>query len=493
MNATRRHFLRMLAASAGVSALVPAHLGRADDDRPHARAGRVLILNLPGAIRSSAAFGASSDRDLNPWGLLPGPHPFPVGRLLDDHLPVAIAPSGQPEPAPPDDAYRLGPDWGHAVAPRLRDLTHAFSILGSWSETRGDHAVAMTEESTGGRGLARPGLLTRINLGLGEELASRGRSLDVPAFHVAPGAAPIPLHGPHELPSGADLDPRLASRLGGPDRPRFGPLDDAGARGLGGRDAAFAVTVDAMRTQTRVLGQRLAEPWLHTGRHDDAARGASFGTALLPTGARPLTNAMILELLELGVRPDAPDPWSLQRDAVNVALALRLLQFGAPAVVAEVGGWDFHSGERQQGPATYRMFGHLWASLHWLLSLLPEPGQPDPSVRMIDRTLVVAFSDFGRDPGPIRGFNGGDGSDHGAHAATWYLAHPIMGAGVTPGRWFGRVSTSGARAYDARQSDRRYTPHDLMATVLEALGLPGRDEAVGFPGARPAVEIWGGS
>jgi uncharacterized protein (DUF1501 family) len=503
MSSSRRQFLKMLAAGAGATALIPPTLVRADSDRPHARAARVLILNLPGGIRSSAAFGASTDVDLNPWGLIPGSHPFPLGRMLDDHLPINIAPGGQPETAPTNDAYRLGPDWNNEIAPRFRDLTHAFSIIGSWNENRGDHALALTEESTGGRGLARPGMLTRINLGLAAELEARGAKLDIPGFHIAPNAAfgqapgatvtraPVPLSGPHELPSGSNLDHRLEERLGGPPRPRSGPLDLLGARGLGGRDAQLAATVDAMRIQTRALGERLAEPWLHTGRHDEEALESSFGTVLLPSGPRPLTNAMLHELLALGIRPDAADPWSLQRDATNVALALRLLQFGAPAVVAEIGGWDYHSGELQGGPATYRMFGQLWASLYWLLSLLPEPGQSDPTVRMIDRTLVIAFSDFGRDPGPIKGFNGGDGTDHGVHAATWYLGHPIMGAGVLPGRWFGSVQTNGSRAYDARASDRRITHHDVMATILEAIGLPGRDEGFGFPNARPALDLWG--
>src|SRR5258706_15224376 len=91
----------------------------------NARAKRLLVLNLTGGVRSSAAFLASEQRPLNPWGTIRGTGaPFALGKLLDDHL--------ANERAPEDDAYTLSAEWGNARLPRLRELPRAFSVMGTW-------------------------------------------------------------------------------------------------------------------------------------------------------------------------------------------------------------------------------------------------------------------------------------------------------------------------------------------------------------------------
>src|SRR5690349_2869077 len=96
----RRALLRGAGIAAGLSFL-PA-LGRrvSAGAGPTARARRVLILNLVGGIRSSAAFHASTSTPYNPYGMLvptDGTPPFGLGRLLDD------TPPGQPPL--PDASY----------------------------------------------------------------------------------------------------------------------------------------------------------------------------------------------------------------------------------------------------------------------------------------------------------------------------------------------------------------------------------------------------
>jgi uncharacterized protein (DUF1501 family) len=107
---------------------------------------------------------------------------------------------------------------------------------------------------------------------------------------------------------------------------------------------------------------------------------------------------------------------------------------------------------------------------------------------MLDRTLVITNSEFGRDPGQTStGFNGGGGSDHGSHPATFYLGHAVMGAGVVGGRVLGGVDTN---TYDARKSRDRHSPSDLLATILHALGIDADDERWGFPDAKPITGLW---
>src|SRR5262245_8525325 len=104
---------------------------------PGARARRLLILNLSGGVRSSAAFHASAQTPYNPYGMLApagGTPPFALGRLLDD------TPPGQP-PLPVSE-YILGPEWQAAELPRFRQVATQFSVLGTYSTERGDHLRA---------------------------------------------------------------------------------------------------------------------------------------------------------------------------------------------------------------------------------------------------------------------------------------------------------------------------------------------------------------
>src|SRR5688572_21174340 len=106
---TRRGFLgATLAAGAGAAAVtfLPSSLQPAlAATRPEASARRLLIINCSGAMRSSAAFyAAPSSIGHNPWGVIEGTGtPFPLGKLLDDHLTLA-SPGGSAEAPPGDDA-----------------------------------------------------------------------------------------------------------------------------------------------------------------------------------------------------------------------------------------------------------------------------------------------------------------------------------------------------------------------------------------------------
>ncbi|HEU5056028.1 MAG TPA: DUF1501 domain-containing protein, partial [Kofleriaceae bacterium] len=203
----------------------------------------------------------------------------------------------------------------------------------------------------------------------------------------------------------------------------------------------------------------------------------------------PLTNAMLYELATRALGPQAEyegDPTGSEHfdTAVNAALAVRLLQLGSPAVTLEIADFDLHSGERTDGPALYSFLGRLWASLGWLLARIPDPA----GGTMLDSTLVVTTSDFGRDPAAPRGFNGGEGSDHGADPGCYYLAHALMGAGVRGGQLVGGVSTDD---YDARREPLQIAPTRLLATVLHALGIDPADPDLGFPDAGgPLEEVW---
>lgn len=485
----RRSFLGLTGAAAAGLAFLP-RIKRARGDAPPARARHVLVLHLNGGIRSSAAFLASSDTRYNPYGVIAGTGtPFALGRLLDD-TPPGRAPLA-------DAAYTLSAAWSGERLPRLREVAGAMSVVGTWSEARGDHLRARVEEPTGSPDGAEPGLLTRVVAGLS---ARAGHDLELPGFHLAPDAlfgaapgalarhAPVALASWASLPSESAADPFAVARTGG-----GWVADDAMAERRDRRvvDArrGFARTLTEThalhRHAARTVGARLGKPDLQVADYD--AGDAALGEVALATGSVPLTNAMLYELVLNTLGPvEGGDPSASPYfdTALDAAVAVRLLQLGSPAVALEIESFDFHSGERTEGPPLYSYIGRLWAALGWLLARIPDPA----GGTLLDSTLILTTSDFGRDPGGASGWNGGEGSDHGADAGCFYLAHAVTGAGVTGGKLIGGVSTSD---YDARHAPVQIAPVQLLATVLAALGLDPDDSAIGFPTAgSPLEELW---
>lgn len=496
---SRRDFLKTIAAAGLAAGLGVVPLNRwAAAQSTGGTARRTLILNLTGGVRSSAAFHASADKALNPWGLQSGTGGLRLGKILSDAIEdPRLSPTGAPE-VPVGDASYTPAGWGGLRLPRLHEITDRFSVLGTWNPGRGDHVRSQIEESTGGT-RSDPGLLTRVNMALAD-----ASDPDVPPFSVAgssgvlfgaaPGAtarhAPVEIGSPFELPGNATTPSSVLGRVGNRwtrDDAMHAQLDALRVDRLRGGARAKAQGHAAMRRNQRKLGAQLGQAWV-----DPANADASFGNVDLMDSTAPLTNAMLSAVFEAPLTDPAMAPFydDYRADAANLAFAVRLLQLGAPMVVVELSNFDQHADERQTGPARYRTLARWWASLQWLLARMEEP--TNASERMLDRTLVMTTSEFGRDPGkPSTGFNDGDGTDHGTHAACYYLGHAVMGAGVVGGRVIGSVETDGSGAYNGRGA-QTYGTRDLMATVLYALGLDPASDAWGFPGvAEPIGGLWG--
>ncbi len=486
----RRQFLRLSAAGLAALAVLP-RLRRSAMAAPGAgaRARRVLILNLFGGIRSSAAFLATDRPAYNPYGVIAGTGaPFALGRLLDDTRP------GTPTLDDPD--YILGPAWRNARVPRLREVTDRFAVVGTWSTARGDHSRARVEEPSGDATGGEPGLLTRIVAGLA---AARGGDLPVPAFHIAPFArfgggegtlsrhTPVPLASWQSLPSSATADPFADAAVGAGwsrddvMRERFDSARVSSRAGLGKQ---LAENLAIHRRGARTVGERLSRPDFAVGDLDGAG-AASLGTVNLAGNDVALTNAMLQQIFTRCLGPGDPDSKAYRDYALDAALAVRMLQIDSPAVVLEVGNFDFHSGERTMASELYSFLGRLWATLSWLLARVPDPSGEGS---LLDRTLVLTMSDFGRDQMGPTGWNSGDGSDHGSDHACSYLSHAIMGAGVRGGRLVGGVRTD---TYDASGEAVQLAPPQLLVTTLHALGLDPFDATLGLPTAgRVIEELW---
>jgi hypothetical protein len=127
------------------------------------------------------------------------------------------------------------------------------------------------------------------------------------------------------------------------------------------------------------------------------------------------------------------------------------------------GQWDSHG---QLKTNHSRLCGQVDQPVAGLLQDLKQRG-------LLDETLVVFCTEFGRTPGQ----EGGDGRDHHPHGFTVWLA----GAGVKRGHVHGATDELGFHA-----SDPGHYVTDLHATVLHLLGLDTR--RLNIPG-RKRLEI----
>lgn len=156
-----------------------------------------------------------------------------------------------------------------------------------------------------------------------------------------------------------------------------------------------------------------------------------------------------------------------QRDAYGSSpygrhclLARRLLEAGVPMVKIARGFWDSHHDNFESHRELVPDFDHVTSVL------LDDLGQRG----LLDHTLVVVLSEFGRTPK----INQDVGRDHYADAWSFVMA----GCGVRGGTIYGKTSEDGTTVVDGKAN-----AGDIAATIFQAVGLdPAHHYQVG---ARP--------
>lgn len=161
--------------------------------------------------------------------------------------------------------------------------------------------------------------------------------------------------------------------------------------------------------------------------------------------------------------------------AKGCMLASQLVQNGVRFIEVRLGGWDMHNGIDQAMNRTGAEMDKGFASL---ITDLKNKG-------LLDSTLVVMGSEFGRTPG----INENSGRDHYPKAFSTVFA----GGGIKGGYIHGSTDKDGREV-----TDKQATVQDFIATVGAAMGLPitevvmspsGRPFTVGDKGA-PIAEIF---
>ncbi len=130
-------------------------------------------------------------------------------------------------------------------------------------------------------------------------------------------------------------------------------------------------------------------------------------------------------------------------------LARRLIESGTRFVTVTSGGWDTH---RNNFSLLKNLLPPLDQAFPALVADLQERG-------LLDNTLVVWLTDFGRTPT----INSATGRDHWSTASIACMA----GAGTPAGNILGKTDDIGAKPVD-----KECYPNDIAATIYTKLGIP---------------------
>jgi hypothetical protein len=144
-------------------------------------------------------------------------------------------------------------------------------------------------------------------------------------------------------------------------------------------------------------------------------------------------------------------------DSLVVARNLAAAGKGTRFIQTTLGGWDHHADIYSRTAGLYVQAAQLDDALGALLTDLA-------AMNILDETLVVVTSEFGRTVGAL---NGQNGRDH-------YLRNSIVfaGGGTRGGRVLGKTDATGAQVTEYGWSaNRDVRPEDVTSTIYSALGI----------------------
>jgi len=326
------------------------------------------------------------------------------------------------------------------MVPHLAKLTDDFAFVHSLTSTSNTHGPAENFLSTGSVLDGFPSLGSWVTYALGSETA------DLPAFVAIPDPRGVPQNGANNWGPGF-----LPAAFQGTTLNATSPV----------RHLSPVDTSQQEDTATRELLRQINQHHLekHPGDNKLAARIASYELAARMQLSVP--EAMNLEseprhVLDMYGAADSENPLKAAF-AKNCLLARRLIERGVRFVQLFNGAyasggelnWDGHQKLREQYDRHAAIFDQPAAAL---IRDLRQRG-------MLDETLVVWCTEFGRMPMFQKG---AQGRDHNPAGFTCWMT----GAGVKPGVSHGVTDDIGMQAVEDI-----HPLYDLNATILDLLGL----------------------
>ncbi len=327
------------------------------------------------------------------------------------------------------------------LMPNLAELADEMCFIHSMTSKTNTHGPGETYMSTGFTVEGYPSAGAWVTYALGSECDN------LPAFVAIPDPRGVPQVGPNNWSAGF-LPAVFQGTAFNSDKPISNLRSPAGV------DPADEV---AARDFLKLLNERhLAR---HPGDSELAARIASYELAARLQLSAPEVSDLSSETAATHAAYGTGDSNAVKAGfARNCLLARRLLERGvrfvqlfngAYAMGEGIGNWDGHKALKSQYEVHAPILDQPAAAL---LTDLKQRG-------MLDDTLVVWTTEFGRMPTFQAGANG---RDHNPKGFTVWLA----GAGVKRGTSYGATDDFGYRAVENPTS-----VYELHATMLHLLGL----------------------
>ncbi|HEV3167224.1 MAG TPA: DUF1501 domain-containing protein [Isosphaeraceae bacterium] len=316
--------------------------------------------------------------------------------------------------------------------PRLAQHQDKYSILRSLNPKNGSHGVADAYMMTGhpfNPALTYPAFGAVIS----KEKGDRNRM-------------------PPYVQVGTAIDQRFGGGVAGFLGDQYNPFvlpGDASRPGFTVRDVSLPGSVDRERFDRRMRVLEAVDTWqtrMEANLGPLEAADTFYQKAYSLITAPQAKRAFAID----GEDPRMRDRYGRHSLGQGCLLARRLVEAGVRFVTVTDGGWDTHIDNFKS--LSDRLLPRLDSALSALLQDLSDRG-------LLDSTLVVCVSDFGRTPK----VNPSAGRDHWSTAGIALLA----GAGLKPGLAVGETNALAEAPIEAP-----YITEDLAATIYNRLGIP---------------------
>jgi hypothetical protein len=263
---------------------------------------------------------------------------------------------------------------------------------------------------------------------------------------------------------GTAIDQRFGGGVAGFLGDQYNPFvlpGDASSPGFTVRDVSLVGGVDRARFERRMKVLDVVDTW--QAKVEASVPTVEATDTFYQKAYSLITAPQAKKAFDINAEdPRIRDRYGRHSLGQGCLLARRLIEAGVRFVTVTDGGWDTH--QNNFTSLKGRLLPRLDSALAALLQDLSDRG-------MLDTTLVVVLSDFGRTPK----INPSAGRDHWATAGIAL----VSGGGIAPGRAVGQTNGLGEQPTEAP-----YYTEDLAATIYHGLGIP-LDTTHHTPDGRP--------
>lgn len=316
--------------------------------------------------------------------------------------------------------------------PKLAQHQDKFSILRSLNPRNGSHGVADAYMMTGhpfNQALTFPSFGSVI-------AKEKGDRNSMPPY----------------VQLGVAIDQRFGGGVAGFLGDQYNPFvlpGDASSPSFTVRDVTLPGGVDHERFQRRMKVLETVDTW--QAQLEASTTALEAADTFYEKAYNLVTAPQAKKAFDIGREdPRIRDRYGRHSLGQGCLLARRLIESGVRFVTVTDGGWDTH--QNNFVSLRDRLLPRLDSALSGLLQDLSDRG-------MLESTLVLTLSDFGRTPK----VNPSAGRDHWSTAGIALLA----GGGIRPGAAVGSTNALGEQPTEAP-----YYTEDLAATLYRSLGIP---------------------